>query len=542
MIDIPLLVNDVIKNEHPLNQMYTNTITFDPNEEEEFVDKKREIQGVITDFVVNEYFPQSQDSERFIQFIYSTFDEALKLYRQHYNIDSDSIFFSYKGGNILRYVAYEVMHEIGGKVSDDIYKYYKDAFKKSDADFSIYINPKLANYDMIFDDMNNLAYKLQDGIRTEFVKNKGKYFQFYKYNDNQKTEILRKYLDLLNNTETIKNKLHDYTGKFKALVLDDTSVCIDPKFVPPPYTSDPDFEVDYKHRDKRTILKHTLSTNNLSNMRISSNQTLEFTANKVNIKFSLVRTKVIVNAFINKEDCKDVPKLINLGGELIDVSVPHKNDYAVSHYFEHLKDHVSEYHIKSDTTDFVFKAPSLKYLIKDIELILFKEYDYPWMDVKYSKRIRRLIFLYFITLLIDTKMEYEKKIKYLKFVQTNVFAKLLEMSFMNEPNCKILSDNLNAFIIQSGDEHPPFKALLENLGKVLNGGYNNEEMQKYVKLIYDNVATLITLFESIIQQQHKKGISSNDIGQGSTLWGGSDKYGLKYRKYKNKYLQAKYGP
>src|SRR5579863_5856132 len=121
MIDIPLLVNDVIKNEHPLNQMYTNTITFDPNEEEEFVDKKREIQGVITDFVVNEYFPQSQDSERFIQFIYSTFDEALKLYRQHYNIDSDSIFFSYKGGNILRYVAYEVMHEIGGKVSDDIY-------------------------------------------------------------------------------------------------------------------------------------------------------------------------------------------------------------------------------------------------------------------------------------------------------------------------------------------------------------------------------------------------------------------------------------
>src|ERR1700677_4085661 len=131
--------------------LIVNSIVTEKTIEDEYVDKNRELQSVLTEFVVNEFFPLEHDTEQFIKLVFGTFDEALKLYRQKMGIDRENqLFFVYKGGNILRYALYETMHEIGGKVSDEIEAYYKDVFKKSDADFSIYIDPHLKDYDIIF--------------------------------------------------------------------------------------------------------------------------------------------------------------------------------------------------------------------------------------------------------------------------------------------------------------------------------------------------------------------------------------------------------
>ena len=46
----------------------------------------------------------------------------------------------------------------------------------------------------------------------------------------------------------------------------------------------------------------------------------------------------------------------------------------------------------------MFKSYSYKYFIEDLERMLFIEKEYPWIDVKYKKRLNRLLFLYFVEL------------------------------------------------------------------------------------------------------------------------------------------------
>ncbi len=550
MNDIELLVNSILAptNRFNLEQLKTGINNVFEEMNDPFVDKKRELQGLLTEFVVNEFFPLATDTEQFIKLVYGIFNDALKIYKQKMNIDDKALFFVYKGGNILRYVIYELMHELGGKVSDDIEKYYKDSFKKSDADFSIYINPYLINYDIVFDDMNALAYLLQDHIRKIFNANLPKYFNFYRMNDEEKKATLKKYLDKLNETETIKNKLVGFEGKFNGLVLDNTRVATDNIDMSPIlYVQNPDFNIDYKHRNTRTTEKIDLITSASSSMRISSNQTLEFMVGAGKVKFSLVRTKIIFNAyFTTTSECKLSNKVIMLGGELIDVSVPHRYDASIPHYFEHLDKNVSEYHIKSVSSDFVFKAPSLTYLIEDIEKILFIISNYPWDDNKYAKRIRRLLFMYFCMLLVNTNISYEEKIKYLTYIKDGIFTKLIKMLILNEPNYDDIMSNIDTFLKNSGAHTSPsafpFRSLLEHLSKLLkNKEYDVKKFQEYCQLVYENVNVLISLFNTMLKQCDRKGINIADITQGSVLWGGNDNDmdRRKYLKYKKKYLKLK---
>ena len=125
---------------------------------EELVEPTKEFKGVMTDFVTNECLKTPEQQKKFANLIHSAFSTALKLYEQQKGLPANSIIFLFKGGNILRFVAYETMHELPGNVSDQIINYYKDSFKKSDADFTIYINPQLKNFDEVDEDINNLTF------------------------------------------------------------------------------------------------------------------------------------------------------------------------------------------------------------------------------------------------------------------------------------------------------------------------------------------------------------------------------------------------
>jgi hypothetical protein len=545
--EIELLVDSIltVKNRFTLESLKTNNKNIFEETIDPFVDKKRELQSLLTELVVNEFTPLASDTEQYIKLIYGTFDCALKIYKQKMNIDDKSIFFVYKGGNILRYIIYELMHELGGKVSDDIEKYYEDSFRKSDADFSIYINPNLVKYDIVYDDMNTLAYLIQVHIRKIFNKDLPKYFNYYRLSDVEKKTVLQKYLDKLNETNTVKNKLVGYDGKFNILVLDDIKVStdnVDLRDVT--YIQQPDFSIDYQKRNLRTVEKINLVSQNNTSMCISSNQTIEFMNGPNKIKFSLVRTKIIFNGYFSiTKNCKLSDKIISLGGELIDVSIPHRYDHSIAQYFEHLDKNVSEYHIKSHNTDFVFKAPSLIYLIEDLEKILFIYQVYPWDDTKYAKRIKRVIFMYFCMLLTNMNLSYEEKIRYLTFIKDGIFTKLIEMLVLHKPKHDEIVESINIFLKTSSKYEStsayPFKVLLEHLSKLLKTDYNVKQFQEYCQLIYENINVLITLFNTMLKQCNRKGINANDITQGSKLWGGLDMDKHKYLKYKSKYLNIK---
>lgn len=534
-----------------------------PRSIETLIEPTKEFKGVITDFVVNEFFPTNAETELFIKIVYNAFNVTINNYCKVKNIPDNKIFFVYKGGNILRFIAYQIMYELGGVVSDIINTNYKDAFKKSDADFSIYIDPRLPNYDNVFIDMNNLAFLVQNELRNEFMLHPNKYFKYYDLNDEKKTEILKSYLEKLNNTENVKQKKYDYDGLFTKIVFENITApnnCISSTYVPKS-----DFFVDFDNEYDLFIAKekaskptyvnklkplyeaklHNLKLKELSTkqkdiyentkhhtLMISSNQTLDFWKQNNRVVFSLVRTKVILNAYFQNANGLTIPMKID--GELIDVSIPHKDDTTILHYFENVAKNSTTYHIKTDTENFPFKAPSLQYLIEDIEKILFTDNIYPWNDVKYAKRLRRVLFMYFVMLLSDTKINYNEKVAYMKKIQTDIINKLNDS---NVPN-QAIDD-----FLRTHKESDPFWILVNNAKQMFtHSDIDKSKLQDYTKVISDNIDVLISLIPNITKKCQTQGLSQERITEGNTMWGGNndyddDYYREKYLKYKNKYVK-----
>src|SRR5439155_4648551 len=96
-------------------------------------------------------------------------------------------------------------------------------------------------------------------------------------------------------------------------------------------------------------------------------------------------------------------KIIQLDGELIDVSIVNKKDTNLIHVFDHKDKFIANYEFGIGENKFTFKGYSIEYLISDIERILFTDVEFPWEDPKYAKRMKRLLFLYFVLLLTNKK-------------------------------------------------------------------------------------------------------------------------------------------
>jgi hypothetical protein len=148
-----------------------------------------------------------------------------------------------------------------------------------------------------------------------------------------------------------------------------------------------------------------------SELFITYNDTIQEergTVPKVHIRFNLIRMKVNFQAVFRTQDGQY--GLINIPAELIDVSVPHKTAFEVGLLLDNIQDEnamqdpwdrnmplsvVPYKYVKvgNETTDnFTYNSYSRAYYIKDIEKIIFYETDYPWEDLKYQKRIKRLLF------------------------------------------------------------------------------------------------------------------------------------------------------
>lgn len=136
-------------------------------------------------------------------------------------------------------------------------------------------------------------------------------------------------------------------------------------------------------------------------MYISLNKTLEFKSGDGGItKFALIRTKINFNLILEKDEKQSK---INMGGELIDVSIPHRKDESIKEVFNNMDKAISRYNITNKNKILKFNSYSLEFLIDDLEKILFHVAEYPWDDNKYVKRLNRLCYLlynFFICLYI----------------------------------------------------------------------------------------------------------------------------------------------
>lgn len=394
---------DLIKNIPDIKVEKNNLIQ---EKKDYFNDTNREIKSICTDIVVNDFFSTKESLYKFLFTVYKIFEHVINLYIKHNNLKRNDIFFTFKGGNILRIISKEFILELPNYASEKIKDYYSKFFKRSDADFSIYINPELKNYEIIHDDLCKLSYHIQDYIRNLIQNNLQEFFDFFKYNDEYKKKILQKNLDILNKAESLKDisNIRYNQGKFLNLTFDNIST--DNKDI---YNYRKDFFSDFikSEKNNKNIKKSDINNKNNKFMFISINKTLEFKSNIGDLtKFSLIRTKINFNTILLKDNKKT---RLNIAGELIDVSIPHKKDKSVYNIFKNFDKAISRYTMKLNNEILSFNSYSLEFLIEDLEKILFYNAEYPWSDNKYKKRLNRLLYLYFLQMFIEVQSNKKRK-------------------------------------------------------------------------------------------------------------------------------------
>jgi len=498
--------------------------------EEEINDELRPLKNIVTDFVVDEFFRSESSLYLFMQLVYNTFDESLSIYRKKIKISKKDLFFVYKGGNVLRLLSKDFLLDLPSNATTELTKFYTPFFKRSDADFSIYLNPDVENYDKIFQDISLISYLLQVHIRKEFLSNSNLYFDFSKYNTEYKIFILNKYL----------LKFKDIEGfNITDLSIDNVNAVKNVKF----YKSNPDLAIQFinqsnnqksvineyqksiineylvKYKDAKNLpnnlpnkqnkkaIKSKITDNN-SYMTVTYNSALEFKSGAKKdrtVKFTLVRTKAIFTLINNN-------KLMNVGGELIDVSIPHRLDTGLIHFFKERDHNIRTFDLSFDKCDLKFKSYSISYLIDDLETILFKFNDFPWNDLKYDKRLNRLFYMYFVDIFIKIN-DADKRLNIINDLKNMVLIKYFEYSIDIEEGSSIFLK-----------KYEKYKLGVNNLIYLMLDLIKNVETQDHVDNLKKMSDILITNADFIIKTiknlhkycQHDGKITSKDIYHSST--------------------------
>jgi len=293
----------------------------------------------------------------------------VKNFRDKYKLQEKDVLFIFKGGNILRIIAKDFFLELPENTSRNILDFYRPFFKRSDADFSILVNPNLPHFDKYSEELAILCYDEQVKIKKIFLENEMRYFDLFCYNDSYNRILFSDLIEKLNVKNISLGKIFYKKG------------------------------INYKHPDDfefvtidGTPTKKKLDEND-SYLFTSINNTFdEVSESGWRTKFNLIRTKV---RFI-VTDKRGKNK--NIDGELIDVTIANKESSEIIPFYKDIDKNISVYTLKRKNEEVKFYSYSIEYLIKDLEKILFLQGEYPWNDSKYIKRLNRLIFLYFIDL------------------------------------------------------------------------------------------------------------------------------------------------
>ena len=380
------------------------------------------VRALLTDFVVNKLLLDDINKDnksnqrkyiRFLKLIFLSFEKFITEYRAIHQIDSKDLFFVYKGGCLLRISYLQYKSNLNSVIPniDNLFEDYDQAFKVSDADFVISINPNIDNYKKISEDMNMYTFKLLTEIRDIILKEPEEYFDFL---SEMVISRIPSYQKLANDINTVLEKYPDRkTGKIIKLkrisLFNDT---YDPANVTLTFNEIQSTRKDLLITDKNGKTAACNIGNKEHVVYASNNKTISFnkgTNDILSSAFDLLRCKINFTCTFTLED-KDIVKY--LGGELIDISIPRVDDNINSEFFRYKynEKHIIRY-IGTDgyLEGLEFFGFDLRYLIKDVSSILYVQTPFPWLDPKYLKRMKRhhvLLSLLFVKLNTEEDMRF----------------------------------------------------------------------------------------------------------------------------------------
>jgi len=142
---------------------------------------------------------------------------------------------------------------------------------------------------------------------------------------------------------------------------------------------------------------HYISVNNIINFIIDGSHLVQFDLYRIKLNLSLSHI-VKIDIQKNHDNKKSVIKL-NIPSEFLDVSIPNFNDYGLTSIRNKIyNNNKLKYGNFFSRLSFGNRKNilmyNLSYLIQDLSVMLLKQNSFiPWVDVKYTKRISRLVLL-----------------------------------------------------------------------------------------------------------------------------------------------------
>lgn len=409
-------------------------------------ESRRFLDDMMTEFNTLYFLDNMVSRMRFIYFIVETFQNFFTIIYQidsKYNETNLNIMF--KGGTIIRFIIMEYLRGFTKEIEDFIINDIKHNIKLSDYDFEIMTQLNIDENDII--QLNNLIYLVSIRIRNYLYKNRYTFFDFFRYSSKTQQQMIKELKLKMQQVIDKKSPSMDNNCLFKDIKIDyiDFDGCY----------HDINIDKPNKHNKKyKTLTNSILSNNNFCRkdygIIINSKDEIDSNINLINgldllnlykipkeiikilypykplnnneigrnvysrfitthnplvenkeagISFQLNRIKYIYNIYFRKEiTINNITKTLYLRhpilGEILDLSHAYNDDRKKPKFRQFNRNsNFKQYDFLN--YDLSFMSYSIEGLILDLDSIIFTETkNKPWLDLKYHKRLKRLIYLY----------------------------------------------------------------------------------------------------------------------------------------------------
>lgn len=373
-----------------------------------YVDYNRPFKNAGTDLVNEQFFDSKSHIYHFFGTVYTGLEQALMAHQAAHPGEvkgADALTLVFKGGNVLRLVYNAFLAQLPKEVGE-VFVPLAASFKRSDFDFSIYADPrKLNDYDTSFASLTSAAFMELDRLRDELLEGSEKYFGFVDASESDAVPVFKELVD-----GPALQSLTTDEGNFTWYGVTPTGMALPWAAYNEPQDCGYEGQFDYLFEPSSAGVHAVRASDAQEWIYNSDNRTLEWpwpADPEKTTRFNLVRAKVAFNYFSRYLGVgRDV-----IGGELIDVSLPHRDDTTFQHFMETFHKNVAEYRLKGEASEpgVTFKTYTNAYLAYDLERMLFRDKVVPWDDLKYEKRLRRLAFFYALNLFTDVSDNFTRK-------------------------------------------------------------------------------------------------------------------------------------
>jgi len=440
---------------------------------------KSSIENILTTNIIEELIKNEENVLLIISIITKVYQNFLTQYLNNSNLKKNNNYFKFifKGGLSLSIQINNALNNLPKSIRDVYKQKYGNNFKRSDMDFTIFIDYNLilqenigVNLENIFNDIHNISFIILFYVRNYL--NTNNIFDFFNYKkENQKNKLNKMLVEIINNVKQI-----DDSKKYCKISFGDLN-----KEMPCPNN------VEYKNNfnyDKLITNDPTTNTNKIiytpkqigqlnfepqNKYIVSSNLiTINSPQNK-KMKFGLTRMKVFFGIYNYKYDIMENIECCDFTrkkGELFDITINHYEDN------NHLEMNDMDYHILNiDNNDVL--TYSLLFFVRELGSILSNG-NFPWENAKYKKRLDRMFGIYYLTIIeeylqsgifrrdvedyIDKLFEFTRlfNVIFIDGTFRNSFGYLLYQLNLNDPSFTVNNErnykNLLVFLIKICDK------------------------------------------------------------------------------------------